>query len=82
MNHLPSQSISKSVLFATPLFLFVLAILHASSELSYMFVLDFVNNMGGSADIIFIPTLQPEVPSGTFYKTSLFDDYQLDPMET
>lgn len=59
MQHIPSESISKSVLLATPLFLFVIAVLHSSSELSYLFVLDFVNNVGGTADIVFIPTLQP-----------------------
>lgn len=62
MNHIPSTSISKSILLATPLFMIVLAILHASSEISYMFVLDFVNKVGGSADIVFIPTLQTLVP--------------------
>ena len=59
MDKIPSKSISKSILFATPLFIIILAVLHSSSELSYLFVLDFVNNVGGSADLMFLPSLQP-----------------------
>lgn len=39
MDKLPSKSLSKSILIATPLFCLVLALLDASDDLSYLFVL-------------------------------------------
>lgn len=59
MDKLPSKSLSKSILIATPLFCIILALLDASDDLSYLFVLEFLGNVAGSADIIFIPTMQP-----------------------
>lgn len=59
MDNIPSKSISKSLLVATPLFLIIMAVLNTSNEISYLFVLDFVNNVGGKADIMFLPTVQP-----------------------
>lgn len=61
MDNIPSKSISKSILLVTPLFLVVLAVLHSSSELSYLFILKFINNVAGRADMTFIPTMQPQV---------------------
>lgn len=55
MDKLPSKSLSKSILIATPLFCIVLALLDASDDLSYLFVLDFL----GSVDLMFLPTTQP-----------------------
>ena len=77
MNNIPSQSISKPVLFATPFFLFVLAVLHASSELSYMFVLNYINNVAGSADITFLPTTKPEVSHADFNRDLFMSQYGL-----
>ena len=71
MEHVPSKSISKSVLLATPLFIIVIAVLHSSAELSYLFVLDFVGNVAGSTDIMFLPTLQPEITDKSFDTTLL-----------
>jgi hypothetical protein len=59
MEKLPTKSLSKSILIATPLFCIILALLDASDELSYLLVLDFLGNMAGSADITFLPTQQP-----------------------
>lgn len=55
MDQLPSKSLSKSILIATPLFCIVIALLDAADDLSYLFVLEFL----GSVDIMFIPTTQP-----------------------
>lgn len=71
MDNIPSKSLSKSLLIATPLFLIILAVLNTSNEVSYLFVLDFVNNIGGKADIMFLPTLQPEVHSNDVYRDLL-----------
>lgn len=62
MDKLPSKSLSKSILIATPLFCLVLALMDAADDLSYLFVLEFL----GSVDIMFIPTSQPEVRSPAF----------------
>ena len=78
MDHVPSQSISKSVLFATPFFLIVLAVLHASSEVSYMFVLNFINNVAGSADLTFLPSTKPEVSHQDFTRDSILNQYGLE----
>lgn len=59
MDQLPSKSLSKSILIATPLFCIVLALLDSSDDLSYLFVLQFLGNVAGNADLMFIPTLQP-----------------------
>ena len=67
MDNIPSKSISKSLLIATPLFLIIMAVLNTSNEISYLFVLDFVNNIGGKADIMFLPTLKPEIHSDDPY---------------
>lgn len=77
MDHIPSRSISKSVLLATPLFMLVLAVLHSSSELSYLFVLNFVNNVGGSADITFLPSTKPLVSHEDFTRDSIMKQYGL-----
>lgn len=61
MDKVPSQAISKTLLVVTPLFLIVLAVLHSSSELSYLFILKFINNVAGSADITFLPSTQPQI---------------------
>lgn len=66
MDHIPSKSISKSILLVTPLFLLVLAVLHSSSELSYLFILKFINNVAGTADLTFIPTMQPQISHEKF----------------
>ena len=71
MDQIPSKSVSKSVLLATPLFIIILAVLHASAEVSYLFILDFVNNVGGSADIMFMPSLKPFVSDSEFDTTLL-----------
>lgn len=55
MERLPSKSLSKSILIATPLFCIVLALMDAADDLSYLFVLEFL----GSVDIMFVPTIQP-----------------------
>lgn len=68
MDNVPSQSISKPILIVTPLFLLVLAVLHSSSELSYLFILKFINNVAGSADITLMPTIQPEITHAAFNK--------------
>lgn len=62
MDKLPSKSLSKSILIATPLFCIVLALLDAADDLSYLFVLDFL----GSVDLMFLPTTQPEIRSSNF----------------
>lgn len=62
MDKLPSKSLSKSILIATPLFCIVLALMDAADDLSYLFVLEFL----GSVDIMFVPTTQPEVHSPNF----------------
>jgi hypothetical protein len=62
MDKLPSKSLSKSILIATPLFCIVLALMDAADDLSYLFVLEFL----GSVDIMFVPTSQPEVRSPNF----------------
>ncbi len=59
MNNLPSKSLSKSLLFVTPLFIIILVVLTASRELAYLFVLNFVSQVSGEADIMFSPTLRP-----------------------
>jgi hypothetical protein len=61
MDNIPSKSLSKSILIAMPLFLVVLCILNTSDELSYLFVLDFLGNVAGTADLTFLPSTQPEV---------------------
>ena len=61
MDKLPSKSLSKPVLVAIPLFCFILAILDSSDELSYLFILEFLDNMAGSPDITFLPSQQPEM---------------------
>lgn len=63
MYNLPSKSLSKSILIAIPLFCLVLAILDTSDELSYLFVLEFLDNIAGTPDITFLPTQQPEIGS-------------------
>jgi len=63
MDKLPSKSLSKSILVAVPLFCLVLAILDAADELSYLFILEFLGNMAGQADIVFLPTNTPEMPN-------------------
>ncbi len=55
MDKLPSKSLSKSILIATPLFCLVLALMDAADDLSYLFVLEFL----GSVDLMFVPTIQP-----------------------
>jgi hypothetical protein len=44
-----------------PLFCLILAILDTSDELSYLFVLEFLDNMAGTPDITFLPSQQPEI---------------------
>lgn len=66
MNNIPSKSLSKSVLVVTPLFLLVLAILHASSEVSYLFILKFITNTAGNSDITFLPNLQTQMDYNEF----------------
>lgn len=61
MDKLPSKSLSKSILIAVPLFCLILAILDASDELSYLFVLSFLDNIAGAPDITFLPTTQPQI---------------------
>jgi hypothetical protein len=68
MDQLPSKSLSKSILIATPLFCIVLALLDASDDLSYLFVLEFL----GSVDLMFIPTNQPEIHSPAFDRNQAF----------
>jgi len=68
MDKLPTKSLSKSILIATPLFCIILALLDSSDDLSYLFVLEFLGNVAGSADIIFIPTTQPEIRSENYEK--------------
>ena len=68
MDKLPTKSLSKTILIATPLFCIVLAILDASDELSYLFILQFLGNVAGNADLMFIPTSQPEVRSNDYAK--------------
>lgn len=46
----PSRSVSKSTLFITPLFLCVLALLSTISDVSYLFILQFSENVAGDAD--------------------------------
>ena len=74
MDGLPSKSISKPILLAIPLFCLVLAILGASDELSYLFVLEFLDNMAGTPDITFLPSQQPEI--GQDYQKQQFFNYQ------
>lgn len=77
MDHIPSQSISKSVLIVTPLFLIVLAVLHSSSELSYLFILKFINNVAGSADITFLPTVQSQMQHEEFNRVNNLKAYHV-----
>ncbi len=77
MDQIPTQSISKSILLVTPLFLIVLAVLHSSSELSYLFILKFINNVAGSADLTFLPTTQPEISHEYFKKEDLMTSFGL-----
>ena len=79
MDHIPSQSISKPVLLAIPLFMLILAVLHSSSELSYLFVLNFVNSVGGSADITFLPSTKPEVSHQDFTRDAIMQQFGLQP---
>ena len=60
MDKMPSKSLSKSILIAVPLFCFILAILDTADELSYLFVLSFLDNLAGSPDLTFLPTAQPQ----------------------
>jgi hypothetical protein len=66
MNNIPSKSLSKSLLIATPLFFIIMAVLNTTNETSYLFILDFVNNLGGKADMMFLPTVQPEIHPKNF----------------
>lgn len=77
MDQIPSQSISKSILLVTPLFLIVLAVLHSSSELSYLFILKFINNVAGSADLTFMPTMQPQTAPEYFSRADLLSSFSL-----
>ncbi len=77
MDKVPSQAISKTLLVVTPLFLIVLAILHTSSELSYLFILKFINNVAGSADITFLPSTQPQISHEQFNKNNKLRSYNL-----
>jgi hypothetical protein len=63
MDKLPSKSLSKSILIAIPLFCIIIAILDTSDELSYLFILEFLDNMAGTPDITFLPSSQPEIGS-------------------
>lgn len=60
MDKLHSKSLSKSILLATPLFVCILALLNSSDELSYLFVLNFLGNVAGRADLTFMSAAQPE----------------------
>lgn len=70
MDKLPSKSLSKSILIATPLFLLILAIMDTSDELSYLFVLEFLGNIAGSADIMFLSSQTPEVHDNNLAKNT------------
>ena len=61
MDKLPSKSLSKPILIAIPLFCFILAVLDSADELSYLFILEFLDNMAGTPDITFLPSNQPEM---------------------
>jgi hypothetical protein len=43
-----------------------MAVLNTTNETSYLFILDFVNNLGGKADMMFLPTVQPEIHPKNF----------------
>lgn len=77
MDNLPAKSISKSVLLATPFFLIMLAVLHATSELSYLFILNFISNVSGSSDVTFLPSTKPTVTYSEFNQDSIMNQYNL-----
>ena len=39
--------------------------------------MDFVNNIAGKADIMFLPTIQPEYKTDNLYKDLILDEYKL-----
>ena len=42
-----------------------------------MFVLNFINNVGGSADLTFLPSTKPEVSHEDFTRDSILNQYGL-----
>lgn len=54
----PSSSLSKSTLLITPLFLLILALLSTVSEVSYMFILQFSENVASDADLNLIGSVR------------------------
>lgn len=81
MDKLPSKSLSKSILIAIPLFCLVLAILDTSDELSYLFILELLDNMAGTPDITFLPAQQPEIDNN-YQKYQFFQYRGIDLMDT
>lgn len=54
----PSRSLSKSTLLITPLFLCILALLSTVSEVSYLFILQFSENVASDADLNLIGSVR------------------------
>lgn len=64
----PSRSLSKTTLLITPLFLCIIALLSTVSDISYLFILQFSENVASDADLNLIGSMR------TSNDTSAFED--------
>lgn len=62
----PSRSLSKSTLLITPLFLCIVALLSTVSSISYLFILQFSENVASDADLNLIGSMRTSNDSQAF----------------